>query len=143
MIVADVSLRAPIAVPVTIRSHAQRVFRLAWNVGEDGVRLERRLPFEMGRPVEVQLRLPGGEALVLRACVAGGGPDDEDADAAGGVLVYWLDYVLLAFEKTRPERLGLRGAICSPTISRLPSVLTATAIIAATETMRPPSRCFR
>lgn len=35
------------------------------------------------------------------------------------------------------------GPMCSPTISRLPSVFTATAIIAATETMRPPSRCFR
>jgi hypothetical protein len=31
----------------------------------------------------------------------------------------------------------------SPTISPLPSTLTATAIIAATGTMRPPSRCFR
>ena len=35
------------------------------------------------------------------------------------------------------------GPMCSPTISRLPSVLAATAIIAATDTMRPPSRCFR
>ena len=35
------------------------------------------------------------------------------------------------------------GPMCSPTISRLPSVVTATAIIAATETIRPPSRCFK
>jgi hypothetical protein len=35
------------------------------------------------------------------------------------------------------------GPMCRPTISRLPSVLAATAIIAATETMRPPSRCLR
>ena len=35
------------------------------------------------------------------------------------------------------------GPICRPTISRLPSVLAATAIIAATETIRPPSRCLR
>jgi hypothetical protein len=35
------------------------------------------------------------------------------------------------------------GPIPSPTISRRPSVETATAIIAATETMRPPSRTFR
>ena len=35
------------------------------------------------------------------------------------------------------------GPMCSPTISRLPSVFTAIAIIAATETIRPPSRCFR
>jgi site-specific DNA recombinase len=35
------------------------------------------------------------------------------------------------------------GPICRPTISRLPSVLAATATMAATETMRPPSRCLR
>ena len=35
------------------------------------------------------------------------------------------------------------GPMRKPTISRLPSMLTATAIIAATETMRPPSRCLR
>jgi hypothetical protein len=36
--------------------------------------------------------------------------------------------------------LAERGVVA---ISRLPSVFTATAIIAATETIRPPSRCFR
>src|ERR1700693_1273119 len=35
------------------------------------------------------------------------------------------------------------GPLPSPTISRPPSVVAATAIIAATETMRPPSRTFR
>ncbi len=35
------------------------------------------------------------------------------------------------------------GPICSPTISRLPSVLTATAIMAATLTILPPSRTLR
>src|SRR3954471_19522581 len=35
------------------------------------------------------------------------------------------------------------GPMCRPTISRLPSVVTATAIMAATETMRPPSRTLR
>ena len=35
------------------------------------------------------------------------------------------------------------GPICSPTISRLPSVLAPTSSIAPTETMRPPSRCFK
>jgi len=108
MIVADVSLRAPIAVPVAIRSNAQRVFRLAWNVGEDGVRLERRLPFEIGRPVEARLQLPGGEALVLRACVAGGGPDDEDADAAGELeFVDPPSEARVALRRYVIERLGL------------------------------------
>ena len=35
------------------------------------------------------------------------------------------------------------GPMCSPTISRRPSVLTATATMAATETILPPSRTFR
>ena len=35
------------------------------------------------------------------------------------------------------------GPMCRPTVSRLPSVSAATAIIAATETIRPPSRCLR
>jgi hypothetical protein len=74
------SLRAPIAVPVEIRAPARRVFRLASNVGEDGVRLARPAPFEPGRPVDVRLALPGGEApLALRAEV--GAPD---GDGEGG-----------------------------------------------------------
>jgi hypothetical protein len=49
-----------------------------------------------------------------------------------------------ALEESQPERLSFRGApIPSPMISRLPSVETATAIIAATATMRPSSRTFR
>ena len=35
------------------------------------------------------------------------------------------------------------GPMCRPTISRRPSVLTATATIAATETILPPSRTLR
>jgi hypothetical protein len=80
MMVPDVSLRAPIAVPVEIRADARRIFRLAWNVGEDGLRLAGDLPFEPGRPIEARFRLPDGEALALRASVAsdGGGGDDQD-----------------------------------------------------------------
>jgi hypothetical protein len=82
-----VSLRAPIAVPVEIRRDARadapRVFRLAWNVGEDGLRLARGLPFESGRLVEARFRLPGGEALALPARVTAGGPDREEADEPG------------------------------------------------------------
>src|SRR3982751_4048549 len=50
---------------------------------------------------------------------------------------------------TRPRRKSVQntsaseGPICRPTISRRPSVFTATATIAATETMRPPCRTFR
>src|SRR5262245_50614795 len=49
----------------------------------------------------------------------------------------------MLFRKLDQKVSASEGPICSPTISRRPSVLAATAIIAATETMRPPSRCFR
>jgi hypothetical protein len=82
-----VSLRAPIAVPVEIRLDARagtaRVFRLAWNVGEDGLRLVGGLPFESQRLVEARFHLPGGEGLALAARVTAGGPDREDADEPG------------------------------------------------------------
>ena len=78
------SLRAPIAVPVEIRADARadarRAFRLAWNIGEDGLRLCGDLPFELGRLVEARLLLPGGEALALRAHVTAGNCDREPSD---------------------------------------------------------------
>ena len=85
------SLRAPIAVPVEIRADARadarRAFRLAWNIGEDGVRLCSGLPFELGRLVEARFFLPGGEALVLRARISAGNNDrersEEDGDEVG------------------------------------------------------------
>jgi PilZ domain len=80
MIVPDVSLRAPIAVPIEIRADARRIFRLAWNVGEDGLRLAGELPFEPGRPIEARFRLPDGQALTLQARVASDGGDEDDRD---------------------------------------------------------------
>jgi hypothetical protein len=88
---AALSLRAPIAVPVEIRAASRRVFRLAWSVGEDGVRLQRAAPFELGRPVDVRLTVPGGDAaLVLRAEVRAADEDEEAAQqgAAGRELVF-------------------------------------------------------
>jgi hypothetical protein len=41
-----------------------------------------------------------------------------------------------------PERLGLGGAMSIPSTSRRPSVLTSTAMITATDTMRPFWRTF-
>ncbi len=64
------SLRAPIAVPVEIRAPragARRVFRLAWNVGEDGVRLAAMRRSSPGGSSKRASCLPGGEALALRA----------------------------------------------------------------------------
>jgi hypothetical protein len=90
------SLRAPLAVPVQIRApKARRVFRLAWNVGEDGLGLVRGSSFEVGRPVDVTFTLPGGERLELRAEVAGADVADDDlrfvdppADAKQAIRAY-------------------------------------------------------
>jgi hypothetical protein len=80
MMVPDVSLRAPIAVPVEIRADARRIFRLAWNVGEDGLRLASDLPFEPGRPIEARFRLPDGVVFALAARVSNDGGDEDDRD---------------------------------------------------------------
>jgi hypothetical protein len=82
-----VSLRAPIAVPVEIRvdarADARRAFRLAWNIGEDGVRLCGGLPFESGRLVEARFLLPGGQTLALRARITAGSSDREPTEQTG------------------------------------------------------------
>jgi hypothetical protein len=87
------SLRAPIAVPVEIRvdarADARRVFRLSASVGEDGVRLARPAPFEIGRPVAVRFALPAatpGEraALSLDAEVLHADVDDERTHEGDG-----------------------------------------------------------
>ena len=48
-----------------------------------------------------------------------------------------------AYEKLDQKVSASDGPICSPTISRRPSLLAATAIIAATETNMAAPRCFR
>jgi len=69
-------------VTVEVRGAGRRAFRLARSLGEDGVRLERPAPFEIGRPVEVAFTLPEqSETLTLRARVA---LCDEDDEEAGG-----------------------------------------------------------
>jgi hypothetical protein len=73
-----VSLRAPIAVPVEIRAPKRRVFRLAANVGEDGIRLQRGASFEPGRPVDVRFALPDGGGWTLTAIVAEGEAQDDE-----------------------------------------------------------------
>jgi hypothetical protein len=81
------SLRAPLAVPVEIRtdgksSDLRRVFRLARNVGEDGLRLARPVPFDIGRPVAVAFTLPDFPTpIVLRAVLA---LTEDDGEGEGG-----------------------------------------------------------
>jgi hypothetical protein len=82
------SVRAPVAVPVEIRADDVRVFRLAASVGEDGVRLARPAPFEIGRPVQLRFALPGAESpaatLSLRAEVLHADTEDERANEGAG-----------------------------------------------------------
>ena len=66
------------AVPIEIRAPARRVFRLAWNVGEDGIRLARGASFEPGRPVELRFVLPEAEALAVRAEIAAGEIENDE-----------------------------------------------------------------
>ena len=93
------ALRAPAAVAVEVRvvagSDTRRVFRLSTSIGEDGVRLLRAAPFEVGRPVEVAFVLPTGERLALRAEVLpvddDGGDDEEKLEGAGGRELAFLE----------------------------------------------------
>lgn len=89
------ALRAPMAVPVEIRaqlgtrsnSQLVRVFRLSRAVGEDGVRLERAAPIEVGRPVQVAFALPGSdEPIVASARIVAAGEDHDDS--AGRELAF-------------------------------------------------------
>jgi hypothetical protein len=81
--------------------------------------------------------LPGGleDALYGRPEAAVGVADDQ----LGAVEPARLQ----AAQEVHPEGLGLGGPSPRPMISRRPSVLAATAIMAATETIRPPWRTLR
>ena len=89
------ALRAPAAVPVEVRVAAgadtRRVFRLSTSLGEDGVRLLRAAPFEVGRPVEVAFVLPTGERLTLRAEVLPVDDDEDKLQGAGGRELAFLE----------------------------------------------------
>jgi hypothetical protein len=103
-----VGLRAPIAVPVEIRGPKRRLHRLAWAIGEDGLRLEQPAPFERGRPVDVRFALPDGETLVLRAQMADD-EDDPDHDERSRELAFLSppEEARLAIHRYVKERLEL------------------------------------
>jgi hypothetical protein len=87
------SLSAPLAVPVEVRASQQRVFRLSHDVGESGLTLERRVPFEIGQRVTIAFSLPSAEAdgppvpVTLRAEVALT-VEDGDGDKGGRALSF-------------------------------------------------------
>jgi hypothetical protein len=90
---------------VEIRAESRRVFRLAWNVGEDGLRLARGASFEPGRPVHVTFGLPDGDRLTLRATVTG-----EDEDPAQAIDLDFVDppaEARVAIRRYVHDRLGL------------------------------------
>jgi hypothetical protein len=96
------SLRAPIAVPVEIRAPAGRLYRLAWNVGEDGLRLEKDSSLEPGRDVQVAFALPGGETLALRGEI---GPGESENDEI--TFIEPTQDARIALRRYVHERLGL------------------------------------
>jgi hypothetical protein len=109
-------LRAPIAVTVEVRAAGRRVFRLAANVGEDGIALERPAPFEIGRPVEITFAMPDdAERLRVMARVEPGADDDDGDDgpepgAEGGRELAFLSLAPDERERLRSyvaDRLGL------------------------------------
>jgi hypothetical protein len=104
-------LRAPIAVTVEVRGTGRRAFRLARSLGEDGLRLERAAPFEIGRPVEVAFTLPDqSETLTLRAEVMLSEDDDEES---GGRELGFLSPPASAralVHRYVAQRLGLPGS---------------------------------
>jgi hypothetical protein len=107
------------------------------------------------RDISPDFPLTPGQRRVVDAVVSGQEfVSDELPEALSGLgpPVSYLDFetfspALPVYQGTHPyQRIPFQGSMHrdrGPTISRRPSVLAATAIIAATETMRPPSRTFR
>jgi hypothetical protein len=58
----------------------ERVWRLSCAVGEEGVRLRRDLPFEAGRPVQVELTLPDQDVPLSATGVVAEVTPDESYD---------------------------------------------------------------
>jgi PilZ domain len=119
------SLRAPLAVPVEIRvagrtkdDEDRRLFRLSASVGEDGVRLARPAPFEIGRPVSVRftLPLPDAGALSLDAEVLHADAEDErrHEDSTAGTGGRELTFVHAPAEARAAIRAYVRARLTLP-----------------------------
>jgi len=66
----------------------RRAFRLAAAVSEDGLRLERPAPYEIGRPVELRFMLPDDPTVLsLRAEIALS-DDDGEGEHGGRELAF-------------------------------------------------------
>jgi hypothetical protein len=105
-------LQAPAAIPVELRSSHRRLFRLSFTVGEEGLRLERPAPFELGEPVMVTFLLPGAaEPLTLRATVEAVDDEDERNEKGGrGLKLLEAPHAAReALHRYVARRLGLPG----------------------------------
>jgi hypothetical protein len=106
------SLFAPLAVTVEVRSAERRIFRLSRAVADTAMVLERPASFEIGRTVTATFALPDdptGEKVMLRAVVA---LTDADGDGEhGGRSLKFLESPAgaeLAIGEYIQDRLGLR-----------------------------------
>jgi hypothetical protein len=88
-----VRLPAPLSVTVQVRAldtgpRLERVWRQTAAIGEAGLLLVRPLPFEPGRPVRVDLVLPGSLLLTATGLVTEVRPDTDDADALPRAITF-------------------------------------------------------
>jgi hypothetical protein len=85
------SLRAPLRVPVELK-RSNRWFRLASEVGVDGISLLSAVPDELEGPLEVRFHLPGdAQAVVCRGEAAEEIVGEGDEERAERRLVRFLD----------------------------------------------------
>jgi hypothetical protein len=112
------SLRAPIAISVEVRvpgADPRRVFRLTRNIGADGIRFERPVPFEVGRPVEVAFTLPDAATRWSLRAEVGLCDDDGGGEQGGRALTFLLESTPReareALHRYVVERLGLAVAV--------------------------------
>jgi hypothetical protein len=85
---------APAAVPVEIRvldvgDRTERVFRLTYALGEEGLLLTKPLPWEARRPVQLVWRLPGEDAQIdCTGLIQEVRPEREDEDATPRAVAF-------------------------------------------------------
>jgi hypothetical protein len=92
----DVDTPAPLCVTVLVRAldtgpRVDRVWRLSSSVGAGGVRLLRDLPFEAGRPVEIELALPGESFPLVTVGVVTSVRDGDAPPRAAAITFTALD----------------------------------------------------
>ena len=77
------SLRAPLAVVVEIHADERRWFRLSRNIGSDGIGLDRPVPIEIGRPLQLWITLPLGRVGATSSDATAGDAMAVDDDGEG------------------------------------------------------------